>query len=805
MKHAAFKIHITAILLCLLSLPSAGGAVSLNGRWTLQFWPQPDTPVTTPDALGGVASSSKTIPATVPGNVELDLLAAGLIRDPMIGSNVWDMRPYEGYQWCYTRSFPTPEFQREQGQKVFLWFGGIDCLADIWLNGKKVAAVDNMLIEHSFDVTGLLEKGAGANNKLQVIIRSALIEAQNYPLNALTLKGNNMRGESNTIRKAPHMYGWDIMPRLVSAGLWRGVELRIAAPVRFMDANWMVAKTDAQKRSADLVVDYQLKVPFAQLSKLQAVLTMKRNGREAYRATERVITHASRFRFSIHDADLWWPRGYGNPALYECEISIVDENGNILASDKKNIGLRTVALEHSELVTPENPGEFCFKVNGVKIFIKGSNWVPLDALHSRDGSHVDAAVKLAADLNCNMLRCWGGNVYESDEFYDLCDRDGILVWQDFAMACNTYPQDDDFAAKIKDEAQSVVLRLRNHPCIALWAGNNENDSATVYQMGAFGFNPNKERISRRVIPDVLFALDPTRPYLPSSPYYTQAWFDSGRQVQQLPERHLWGPRGYYKGSFYTDVPAHFVSEIGYAGCPNRESLEKMFDKDCVYPWEKGTFKWNDQWQTKATRYHEFSGNTDLRNDLMIKQMRALFDEVPTDLDRFIFASQSTQAEALKYFIEFWRSAKFARTGILWWNLRSGWPIISDEVVDYYGGRKLAYYYIQRVQTDACVMITDAVDGKHPITAVNDTRAAKQGTVTVKDMDTKKILFTGKFDIPANGKTIAGRIPQTDRQSMWLIEYTIGTKKHTNHYLSGTPPFKLADYEKWHAQLGITRD
>jgi len=783
----------------IINIPAAGNPVSLDGRWTLRFWPQSETPVTSPEALHDVAA--KTIPATVPGNVELDLLAAGVIRDPMIGANVWDMRPFEGYQWCYERTFPTPEHRQEQ--KVFLWFGGIDCLADIWLNGTEIGIADNMLIEHSFDVTGLL--AAGKENELQVIIRSAVMEAQNYTVNALAIKGGSATIESANVRKAPHMYGWDIMPRLISAGLWSSVELRIADPVRFQNVFWMTARTEVKKRSADMIVDYQLKIPFDQLSKCHAVITMKRNGKEVLHKSERVIAFASRFRFTINNADLWWPRGYGEPALYEGEITIVDENGKNLASDRRDIGLRTVELEHSELTTPENPGEFCFKVNGEKIFIKGTNWVPLDALHSRDLSHLENTMAMAVDLNCNMLRCWGGNVYESDAFYDLCDKNGILVWQDFATACAIPPQADDFAAQFTKEVESVVVRLRNHPSIALWAGNNENDVSLTWQMSDLSIDPNRERISRRVIPETLFALDPTRTYLPSSPYCSPAYFTAGRDVNMLPERHLWGPRGYYKAPFYTDVQAHFVSEIGYHGCPNRESLEKMFTKDSVYPWKKGTFEWNDEWQTKATRDHEFSTNRDERNDLMLKQIKALFGEVPTDLDTFIFASQSVQAEAMKYFIEFWRSAKFRRTGILWWNLRDGWPIISDAITDYYCGKKLAYYYIKRVQTDACVMITDADAGKHPIVAVNDTRAAKEGTVTVTDISTKALLFSGKFEIPVNGKTVAGYIPQSDRQSMWLIEYTIGNEKFTNHYLAGKAPFKLKDYEEWYKALGIVRD
>lgn len=790
-----FLILASCFFTLALSGATAQNTLSLNGKWELSYWEQPATPARTPEAMQKV--QAQTIAAQVPGNVELDLLTAGLIHDPMTGNNVWEVRPYEGYQWCYTRTFPTPVFS--EGQKINLRFGGIDCLADIWLNGSKVGSTENMLIEYTFDVTELLQKNS--DNLLQVIIRSAVIESQKYLLHPMGDRGDVGNPESENIRKAPHSYGWDILPRLVSAGLWRNVELQIINPIHFTDVFWMTTQVDVENKRATIVVDYQLQIPFKELDRHQVVVTLKRNGKEVFRHSKLLFTHADRHGFTLENADLWWPRGYGEPALYEAEVSIVDSKGKQLATDRKNIGLRTVALDRTDITTPENPGEFCFYVNGEKIFIKGSNWVPVDALHSRDAALLPQVMDLAVDLNCNMLRCWGGNVYEDHAFFDFCDRHGMLVWQDFAMGCSVYPQDDDFAQKIRTEVQSVVVKLRNHASLAIWAGNNENDAAIGWAgVGPFRIDPNKERISRKVIPEVIFRFDPTRPYLPSSPYYSQAFYDNGKEEQTLPENHLWGERGYYKAPYYTDTDAHFVSEIGYHGCPNRESLEKMFDKDFVYPWKKGTFEWNDEWQTKASRYHQFSNRTITRNDLMTKQVKALFGDIPANLDRFIFASQSVQAEAMKFFVEFWRMNKFRKTGIIWWNVRDGWPMVSDAVADYYNSKKMAYYYIKQVQTDACVMIGDAKEGRHPLVAVNDTRTEKSGNVTVRDVDTKEILFTGKFTIPVNGKTTIGYIPEATVQGMWLIEYTIDNEQFDNHYLAGEAPFKLADYERWHKKL-----
>ncbi|MDR1675641.1 MAG: glycoside hydrolase family 2, partial [Tannerella sp.] len=643
------KLSIGILTLLFASATAGWGqSVSLNGTWDLSFWEQPAVPVRSPEALQ--QTERRTISATVPGNVELDLLAAGLIRDPMIGSNVWEMRPYEGYQWCYTRSFPTPALAG--GQRACLRFGGIDCLADIWLNGAKVGEAENMLMEHVFDVTALLK--SDGENTLQVILRSAVIESQHYLLHVFSVKGNTANHESENIRKAPHGYGWDILPRLVSAGLWRDVELQIVEPIHFTNVFWMVHHIDMENNRASVGVDYQLHIPFRELDKHQAVVRLKRNGKVVHESSQLLYTHVYGHRFDLENAELWWPRGYGEPALYDAEVEIVDSSGRVLAADRRRIGLRTVALDLTDVTTPEPPGEFCFRVNGEKVFIKGSNWVPVDALHSRDAALLKSVLDMAVDLNCNMLRCWGGNVYEDHAFFDFCDENGILVWQDFAMGCTVYPQDDGFAGKIEREVRSVVLKLRNHPSLILWAGNNENDEAISWSMGAFHPDPNRERISRRTIPELMFELDPTRPYLPSSPYLSPGYYAGGRDAHLLPERHLWGPRGYYKAPFYTEVRNHFVSEIGYHGCPNRESLEKMFTKDCVYPWKKGTFEWNDEWQTKASRYHQHSEATLKRNDLMINQVRELFGELPADLDKFIFASQTVQAEAMKYFVEFWR-------------------------------------------------------------------------------------------------------------------------------------------------------
>lgn len=732
-------ICIFAVFISFISLEvsasSDDGIISLNGKWELSYWKQPEQPVLSPDGMKQM--EVKTITGTVPGNVELDLLFAGLIDDPMTGNNVNELRKWEEFQWCYSKSFTSP--QLEKGQRLQLFFGGIDCLADIWLNGKHIGKPENMLIEHSFDVTNEIKQGE--SNLLQVIIRSSVIEGQNYFLGSFSI-GNFPSEESTFIRKAPHAYGWDILPRLVSAGLWRDVELRVLEQARFKDVHYMVANLDTAQRNVRLYIDAQLKLPFEKFDKVKAVYTLNRNGKEAYKGTTAVVSPAFRYIMELKNADLWWPRGYGEPALYEAKVELVDE----------------------------------------------------DALHSRDNSLVDEAIEMAVDLNCNMIRCWGGSVYEDHHFFDLCDENGILIWQDFAMGCTFYPQRSSFTRNIEEEVISVVCKLRNHPSVALWSGNNEDDIALRWSLLPFNLDPNRDVVTRQVIPSVLYEFDPTRPYLPSSPYISEAVYQKGCDEKYWPENHLWGPRGYYKDPFYKEAQCAFVSEIGYHGCPNLESLKKMMTEDCVYPWVKD-HEWNDEWVTKSVRRFPVWGKTFDRNNLMINQVRLLFGEVPSKLEDFIFASQSVQAEAMKYFIEMWRGNKFNKTGIIWWNLRDGWPLISDAIVDYYNSKKMAYYYIRNVQKDICIFMNDAKDGNHPLVAVNDTRHASEGEVKVTDVASGKQIFEGKFYVPANGRVQISSLPKQKGQGILLIRYKVGNQEFTNHYLYGDPPFKLKEYKQ----------
>ncbi len=514
--------------------------LSLNGIWKLHFrQTESGTDLSTWNQ-----GTFQTVQAQVPGNVECDLHRAGYLPDLTKGSNIYEAINLESYQWNYERVFDASDIEDPCTHRVFLIFEGIDCLATIWLNDQQIGTTDNMLIPHEFDITDALTKG---ENKLNVTIDSAVLEGYKYALPPLdfALPG---KWEAQHIRKAAHMYGWDIMPRIVSAGLWRGVTLVVRDKTHFDYVYWATQQIDTKNRTATLMVDWQFSTHQHPLYDWKVQICISQDDQVVFQQLYPVFGTRSKERLLVPDVAFWWPRGYGDQPLYNVTLNLIDKTGAVLAEHHDRIGIRTLGLKRGEAVSDDEPGEFVFVANGIDVYARGTNWVPLDALHSRDKTHLPNVLPMLVDLNCNMVRCWGGNVYEDHDFYNFCDENGIMVWQDFAQACNRSPQTDAFASKIKREAQVIVAKLRNHPSLALWCGNNENDVALGWS-GMDFIPPYSDIISRDVLPTVVRQYDPYRSYLPSSPYVSDQFFHMHTPRTQLPEDHLWGPRGYFKDPF----------------------------------------------------------------------------------------------------------------------------------------------------------------------------------------------------------------------------------------------------------------
>lgn len=482
----------------------------------------------------------------------------------------------------------------------------------------------------------------------------------------------------------------------------------------------------------------------------------------------------------------------GEQNLYRVTATLY-HGKEIVDTTEFNFGIRTVRLVKSDTTDNSGNGEFCFYVNGVRTYIRGTNWVPLDAFHSRDGERLKKALDMLLDINCNAVRCWGGSVYEDREFFDFCDKNGILVWQDFAMGCATYPQNREFLEKMREEAEFIVKKLRRHTSLALWAGDNECDEAAAYWLDkSLSRDPNKNRITREAIPEVLKRLDPYREYLPSSPYVSErAWLNDNRNG--LPENHLWGPRDYFKGEFYTGASPHFASEIGYHGCPSAESLKRFISPEKLWPWQD-----NDEWRVHSSSMEtDTCGPYDYRIPLMAGQVKTLFDRDFDDLETFSLASQLSQAEADKFFIERFRSQKWRRTGLIWWNLIDGWPQLSDAVVDYYYNKKIAYSFIKRSQEPVALMMKWPKDGSLTLIAANEFLKNIILKYKVTELTKQAVITESETSIGSNGISELYKIQFDEGNNrFYVLEWEYDGKKYINHYISGAVPYDFNKYVAW---------
>lgn len=737
--------------------------ISLNGKWK----------------VSGKRQGSSDLPiaflGNVPGCVQLDMSDAGILpEDLFMGENILETEKYEDYEWWYKTEFEAPK-ERED---VYIVFRGVDSIAEYYLNGVKFGESSNMLIPHEFEIGKLLNDG---ENTLTVHISSPTVHTHSRDYDIFNIAVSWRETPVNTyIRRAPHTYGWDIMPRAVTSGIWRDVYIEVRDKIRFSQTFFdfsPTAKYDyADDRSSFCYVTESKFEDFRDVEiEIDAVCGESRIFHK-FKAPH----SAGRYRFTVENPKLWWPRGYGEANVYDATLRIYSE-GKLVHEKKTSFGIRRVELQRTDSTDGKN-GYFRFVINGEEIMCKGTNWVPLDAFHSRDAERYDDALTLLHDSESNIIRCWGGNVYEDHKLFDFCDRNGIMVWQDFSMACNNYPQTESFFELMRKEATSVVREYRHHPCIILWSGDNEIDC----MMKRGGARPSKNRITREILPEVVYKNDVGRPYLASSPYVSDEVFDD--ITKDCPEEHLWGRRDYHKSDFHKNSKYHFVSETGYHGCPNFESIKKFITPEKLWPYND-----NSEWILHSS---DQAGNP-ARVMLMEYQVRQTFKKVPSEPEEYILASQITQAEAKKYFIERMRVKRPNKSGIIWWNLLDGWPQMSDAVVDYYFSKKLAYYYIKRSQKPFIIALDELYDRYQKICACNDTLSAVSGKVSIIDSETDSVIFESEFTADKNTTTVIGKLPiDYSEHKMLIIKWIANGEEGFNHYVTGFIPYDLEKYKVW---------
>ena len=653
--------------------------------------------------------------ATVPGCVHTDLLHNKLIDDPFYRDNEKKQQWIEKKDWEYTAKFEVPAKILER-ERVELVFEGLDTYAKVYLNEKLLLNADNMFRTWRVDSKQLLKAGA---NTLRIFFRSPVNEI--LPLMAklnYQLPAPNDQGEKTSpfTRKAPYHYGWDWGPRFVTSGIWRPVSLQAWDHARVNDLNIVVKKTSPEVAVLTATVEIDATTAGAATILLEN-LTNKVVAGEKQIQLEKGTNQLS-FDFTVTRPALWWPNGLGAQPLYSFRArSLV--NGRVTDERVARTGLRTMELRQQR----DEAGEtFMFVVNGVPVFAKGGNWIPADSFPSRTTREkYRYFIQSVRDSNMNMLRVWGGGIYEADDFYELCDEMGIMVWQDFMFACSMYPADQQFLESVRAEAIDNVKRLRNHPSVVLWAGNNEVEAAWMN----WGWRQNLpaslwddyKKIFHGVLQEVCATFDPSRPYWPSSP---RGGLDDDPDSMRSGDLHFW--RVWHFAEPFTDyekLTPRFMSEYGFQSFPNIETVKSFTipsDRDIESP------------IMLAHQRHPRG------NELVREYMLRDYPQ-PKDFESFLYVSQVLQAEGIRIGAEHLRRIMPHNMGSLYWQINDCWPVASWSSIDYFGRWKALQYYARRFYNDLLVSPT-AQKGYFKLYVVSDrTRAVPaQIRVTLMNFD-----------------------------------------------------------------------
>ena len=688
--------------------------------------------------------------AVVPGCVHTDLLRNKQIPDPFYRTNEKDLQWIDKKDWEYKTTIEITERQI-QSDHVELVFKGLDTFADVYLNGEKVLVADNMFREWIVEAKPFLHAG---KNEVRVYFHSPiLIGLQLNKENGFKLQAGNDQAEngglkkdelvSSYLRKAPYHFGWDWGPRLVTSGIWRPAFLRVWN--NFKISNFYIEQLSLTDDIAKLGAQVEV-----QSTKNQtAIVLIKNNDLELVKQTVSLKKGSNHINvpFQIEHPKRWWSNGLGEAYLYKISATVSANN----SSDKQltNIGLRTLKL----IQKPDSAGHsFYFELNGVPVFTKGENHIPNDMFADRVTKEVyDWEIGTAVKSNLNMLRVWGGGIYEDDYFYELCDRNGILIWQDFMFACGLYPGNKKFLNSVNQEVTYQVKRLRNHPCLALWCGNNEIDVAFNYYGGSgWGWKNdyNQQQIKQlwaaydttfnHILPAVVKSLAPQMPYWQSSPASIvpkQHATDNNKDG----DVHYWGVWwGKHPFEKYADNIGRFMSEYGFQSFPELESIKK--------------YALPEDYNIESDVMHHHQRST--IGNVTIKEYMDKYYQKPVGFEKFIYVGQVLQAYGIQFAIESHRRAMPYNMGSLVWQINDCWPVASWSSCDYYHRWKALQYEIKR--SFEPVIISAWVTGENTVIAiVSDKLKDIPAQMEMKVCDfTGKVLQTRNLvvNVKANGVT-----------------------------------------------------
>lgn len=671
---------------------------------------------------------NKWLPATIPGTVHTDLLKNNLIPDPFFGSNEKKLQWIEKENWVYQTSFSITKNEIDN-QNILLQFDGLDTDATVYLNDFKILLADNMFRTWKVEVKKLLKVG---KNELRVeflsSVKKAKEEAKKQPY---VLPGD----EKVFVRKAQYQFGWDWGPRFVTCGIWKPIKILF-----WNEAQIVNVRFEQKELSENLAkLNFRFTINTQKAGNYVVKMDMM-----PFRFHLKKGTNVVQVPIEIKNPILWWCNGLGVPHQYQFRFSLEKDNKKLDEKEMK-VGLRTIELvqEKDKIGT-----SFYFKLNGVTVFMKGANYIPTDSfLPKTKEADYQKIVKNAVDANMNMLRVWGGGVYAADAFYDECDKNGILVWQDFMFACAMYPGDLDYLNNVKHEVIDNVTRLQNHPCIGLWCGNNESDEGwhnwgwqkqyNYSEKDSTQIWSNYKKLFHEVIPqtlDSLLSKNENR-YWPSSP--SIGWGKKESLVQG--DSHYWGVWwGKEPFEVYEKKVGRFMSEYGFQGMPNVKTLQSVVNDDELNL-QSESIKNHQKHPTGYETIYEY-----MQRDYL----------VPSKFEDFVYVSQLLQADGMKTAIEAHRRAKPYCMGTLYWQLNDCWPVTSWSSVDYYGRWKASHYQVKRSFENVLLSVQKGNE-TYRIQVINDDVVAYDGVAEVEIVNFKgEVLWNKKvnYKSEANSNT-----------------------------------------------------
>lgn len=699
--------------------------------------------------------SQEWLQANVPGCVHTDLLRNQKISEPFNGKNELDLQWIDKKDWEYETVFDVSE-ELLALPHLELVFHGLDTYADVYINEQHILSADNMFRTWKADVKSYIKK---KDNQLRIHLRSPIneglveLEQQGYGLPAVNDHsedgGVGNKKLSVFTRKAPYHYGWDWGPRFVTSGIWKDVELVGWTECRMTDLFIQ------QKEITSALAKLTARVEVESDASWEGTLVICTEGLtiEQPVALEKGLNQLA-VNLEIKDPLLWWSRGLGEPHLYDFSASLVIEERRV-AEWSVRTGLRSVKLIREQDAYGKS---FYIELNGVPVFAKGANHVPNDSFVTEvTEERYRHEIVSAVEANMNMLRIWGGGIYEYDIFYNLCDEYGILVWQDFMFACSMYPGHEAFYENVQKEAEETIKRLRNHPSIALWCGNNEMDLAwSAYdENGGWGWKQqysteirqniweNYEKVFHRILPRAVDTYAPGVYYWPSSPMQEL----TGDENQHASNRsgsgdiHYWDVwHGLKPFEEYNDNVGRFMSEYGFQSFPEYKTIKTYAEHEDM------------ALESDVMLHHQKND----RGNYLIKEYMERYLPKPKDFPSFLYMSQVLQAEGIKTAIEVHRRKKPYCMGTLYWQMNDCWPVASWSSMDYYGRWKALHYYVKKSFRDIHVSI-DSADGRNVhIHVITDQLKPVRGNMHVK-LSTFKGELLREFVETVNVEANSGKV------------------------------------------------